>query len=81
MASDDELVAPVDTHRPDLVSIDSPLALPAGRTSAFDDDPGREQDGIMRGCEREPKRGINVYRCPLPSMRKRCPRPTFLAVS
>ena len=37
---------------PDLISIDSPLCLPAGRLSVRDDDPGRERYGIMRECER-----------------------------
>jgi uncharacterized protein YprB with RNaseH-like and TPR domain len=60
--SDDEMLARVLQERPDLVSIDSPLSLPEGRTSVSDDDPGRAQFGIMRRCERELKRrGINVY--------------------
>ena len=55
----------------DLVSIDSPLSLPAGRTSVFDDDPGRKAFGIMRECERTLKRrGVNVYPSLIPSMQR-----------
>jgi len=54
-----------------LISIDSPLSIPKGRTSFFDDDPSRQQFGIMRECERILKRrGINVYPCLIPSMQK-----------
>lgn len=80
VASDDELIALVEAHRPDLVSIDSPLSLPPGRISVFDDDPGRERYGIMRECERELKRrGINVYPCLLPSMQRLTQRGMMLA--
>jgi len=52
-----------------VVSIDSPLSVPYGRISVEDSDPGRDEFGIMRRCERELKRrGINVYPCLLPSM-------------
>jgi predicted nuclease with RNAse H fold/dephospho-CoA kinase len=69
VASDDEIVARTMATKPAIVSIDSPLSLPAGRIRVEDDDPGREQFGIMRRCERELKRrGINVYPCLLPSM-------------
>lgn len=65
---------------PDLVSIDSPLCLPVGRTSVDDSDPGRESYGIMRECERELKRrGVNVYPCLLPSMQKLTARGIRLA--
>jgi uncharacterized protein YprB with RNaseH-like and TPR domain/predicted nuclease with RNAse H fold/dephospho-CoA kinase len=68
--TDDEIVALALAAKPDLVSIDSPLCLPAGRTSVFDNDPHRHH-GIMRICERILKRrGINVYPCLLPSMQK-----------
>lgn len=67
--SDDDMVARIATIRPDVVSIDSPLSIPAGRISVWDDDPGRSTYGIMRVCERTLKRrGINVYPCLLPSM-------------
>lgn len=67
--SDQEILNEIQAVKPHLVSIDSPLSLPAGRTRAFDDDPGRIHFGIMRGCERTLKRrGINVYPCLIPSM-------------
>jgi predicted nuclease with RNAse H fold/uncharacterized protein YprB with RNaseH-like and TPR domain/dephospho-CoA kinase len=67
--SDDEMVTRVLQEKPTLISIDSPLSLPAGRIRVSDDDPGRAQFGIMRQCERELKRrGINVYPSLLPSM-------------
>jgi predicted nuclease with RNAse H fold len=63
----------------DLVSIDSPLGIPIGRTSFFDDDPYRHY-GIMRECERTLKRrGINVYPCLIPSMQKLTRRGMALA--
>jgi predicted nuclease with RNAse H fold/dephospho-CoA kinase len=69
VASDDEIVARTTAAKPAVVSIDSPLSIPFGRIRVEDDDPGREQFGIMRRCERELKRrGINVYPCLLPSM-------------
>lgn len=70
VGTDDEIIALALAAKPDLVSIDSPLCLPFGRTSVFDDDPNRHH-GIMRICERILKRrGINVYPCLLPSMQK-----------
>ncbi len=69
LASDDRIVAQTMAVKPAVVSIDSPLSIPFGRIRVEDDDPGREQFGIMRRCERELKRrGINVYPCLLPSM-------------
>ena len=69
--SDLEIIEKTMEAKPDLVSIDSPLCLPHGRTSVFDDDPTRDDVGIMRECERELKRrGVNVYPCLLPSMQK-----------
>jgi predicted nuclease with RNAse H fold/dephospho-CoA kinase len=69
VSSDDEMFSGVIATGPTLVSIDSPLSIPFGRVRVEDDDPGREQFGIMRRCERELKRrGINVYPCLLPSM-------------
>jgi predicted nuclease with RNAse H fold/dephospho-CoA kinase len=69
VSSDDEMFSRVMVERPAVVSIDSPLSIPFGRTRVEDDDPGRKQFGIMRRCERELKRrGINVYPCLLPSM-------------
>jgi predicted nuclease with RNAse H fold/dephospho-CoA kinase len=69
LATDDEMVERIRVIRPTVVSIDSPLCLPYGRTSVSDDDPTRAEFGIMRICERELKRrGINVYPSLLPSM-------------
>ena len=65
---------------PDLVSIDSPLSLPRGRRHVGDDDPTRDEFGIMRQCERTLKRrGINVYPCLLPSMQRLTARGIRLA--
>lgn len=71
VGTDDNLVQLVVDAAPSLVSIDSPLSLPRGRIRVSDDDPGREQFGIMRACERTLKRrGINVYPCLIHSMQK-----------
>src|SRR5262249_48327518 len=67
--TDDEIVAGILEVSPAVVSIDSPLSIPFGRTRVEDNDPSRAEFGIMRRCERELKRrGINVYPCLLPSM-------------
>jgi predicted nuclease with RNAse H fold/dephospho-CoA kinase len=69
VSTDDEMFSRVMAERATVVSIDSPLSIPFGRMRVEDDDPGREQFGIMRRCERELKRrGVNVYPCLLPSM-------------
>lgn len=71
ISGDDEMFTRALASRPTLVSIDSPLCLPLGRVRVEDDDPGRQQYGIMRQCERQLKRrGINVYPCLLPSMQR-----------
>lgn len=78
--TDQEILERTVNAKPDLVSIDSPLCLPYGRTSVFDDDPKREEIGIMRECERELKRrGVNVYPCLLPSMQKLTARGILIA--
>lgn len=78
--SDDDMVASVVKFKPDLVSIDSPLSLPLGRISVFDDDPGRDKYGILRVCERTlKKRGVNAYPTLLPSMQKLTKRGIELA--
>ncbi|KRA42035.1 hypothetical protein ASD80_09930 [Devosia sp. Root635] len=80
ISSDEDIIAATLDANPDLVSIDSPLCLPAGRITVEDTDPGRDLFGIMRQSERELKRrGINVYPCLLPSMQKLTARGMRLA--
>lgn len=80
ISTDEELIATTVAAKPYLVSIDSPLSLPAGRVTEFDDDPGRKEFGIMRQAERQLKRrGINVYPALLPSMQKLTRRGVSLA--
>ncbi len=82
VGSDQELIARSMATAPQLISIDSPLSLPDGRVTPFDDDPTRDEFGIMRGCERELKRrGVNVYPCLLPSMQKLTQRGIRLAAA
>lgn len=60
--TDQEIIAFTVERNPAIISIDAPLTLPKGRTSVFDDDPGRQQFGINRLCERLLlKRGIRSY--------------------
>lgn len=67
--SDDELLAKTINCRPRVVSIDSPLSIPAGRHCTNDACECRATGGITRHCERELKRrGINVYPCLIQSM-------------
>lgn len=71
LSTDEEILDYCSGLEADLVSIDSPLSLPKGRTSAFDDDPERDKYGIMRIAERVlKKRGVNVYPSLLPSMQR-----------
>ncbi|WP_162143749.1 ribonuclease H-like domain-containing protein [Hellea balneolensis] len=80
IATDADIIAQTVAAKPDVISIDSPLCLPAGRQTVFDDDPTRDEFGIMRQCERELKRrGINVYPSLLPSMQKLTARGIRLA--
>lgn len=80
LLSDEEIITKSLETKPDLVSIDSPLSLPKGRTTVFNDDPGRKNFGIMRHCERQLKRrGINVYPCLIDSMQKLTKRGIELA--
>ena len=80
LRTDEDILEETVGSRPDLVSIDSPLCLPRGRTSVGDDDPGREKFGIMRESERELKRrGVNVYPCLIPSMQRLTARGIRLA--
>lgn len=79
LGDDDEIVEQVLRAQPNLVSIDSPLCLPVGRTKVTDDDPERHL-GIMRESERMLKRrGINVYPCLIPSMQRLTERGIRLA--
>ena len=78
--TDNEMFDHALATRPALVSINSPLSLPFGRTRVEDDDPGRQEFGIMRRCERELKRrGVNVYPSLLPSMQRLTARGIRLA--
>lgn len=77
--SDDELISLVVGAGANLVSIDSPLSIPEGRTTFWDDDPMRKC-GITRKCERDlKKRGISSYPCLIPSMQKLTKRGMTLA--
>ena len=80
IASDADLMERTLAAEPFLVSIDSPLSLPAGRVSEFDDDPGRNEYGIVRQAERQlRRRGIHVYPALLPSMQRLTRRGVELA--
>ena len=82
VASDADLIERTLSAKPVLVSIDSPLSLPAGRLTEFDDDPGRDEYGIVRQAERQlRKRGINVYPALLPSMQRLTRRGVGLAAT
>lgn len=77
--TDEELISRTLAVKPHVVSIDSPLSLPRGRTSVDDDDVNRAA-GIMRYCERLlKKRGVNVYPALIPSMRRLTARGIRLA--
>lgn len=77
---DDDIIQYILDNKADLVSIDSPLSLPIGRNTAFDDDPTRAEFGIMRICERVlKKRGVNVYPALIPSMQRLTTRGIKLA--
>ena len=80
VATDAELIEKTLSAEPFLVSIDSPLSLPSGRLTEFDDDPGRAEYGIVRHAERQLReRGINVYPALLPSMQRLTRRGVELA--
>lgn len=77
---DSDLLEETLKCKPDIVSIDSPLSLPKGRKTVFDDDEGRNEFGIMRVCERIlKKRGVSVYPSLIPSMQKLTQRGIILA--
>lgn len=78
--SDEEILARTLAEKPDLVSIDAPLALPRGRKSAFDDSPCRKKWGIVRDAERILwARGVGVYPALIPHMQKLTARGMCLA--
>lgn len=78
--SDDEIIRLIREENVALVSIDSPLGIPAGRNSVFDDDPARHEFGIIRKCERVlASRGVRSYPCLIPSMQKLTRRGMLLA--
>jgi predicted nuclease with RNAse H fold/dephospho-CoA kinase len=80
LGSDGVIIKETLDSKPNLVSIDSPLSLPVGRVSVSDDDPGRNDYGIMRYCERIlKKRGVNVYPSLIPSMQRLTARGIQLA--
>lgn len=80
LKTDEEIIAAVIEADAQLVSIDSPLSIPKGRTSFWDTDPTREQFGITRECERILKRrGISSYPCLIQSMQKLTERGMSLA--
>ena len=77
---DEEILELIENYKPVIISIDSPLSLPAGRISPFDDDPGRKLYGINRSCERQLlARGIRSYPPLIPSMQKLTQRGINLA--
>jgi uncharacterized protein YprB with RNaseH-like and TPR domain/predicted nuclease with RNAse H fold len=68
LSSTSELLERTIACGPRLVSIDSPLSLPAGR-DCTDDGCECRSLGITRDCERTLKRrGVNVYPCLIQSM-------------
>lgn len=82
LRTDSELVDETVAAGPHIVSIDSPLSLPRGRVRVTNDDPGRQEFGILRECERILKRrGVNVYPCLIDSMQNLTARGIRLATS
>ena len=80
LKTDESIIAAAIEANAQLISIDSPLSIPKGRTSFWDNDPTRKQFGITRECERILKRrGISSYPCLIPSMQKLTERGMLLA--
>ena len=80
ICTNQEIIEKTLISNPNIIAIDSPLSLPKGRISVYDDDPGRQQYGIMRESERIlKKRGINVYPSLIQSMQKLTERGIYLA--
>ena len=79
LVSDDEIINETVYYKPDIISIDSPLSIPAGRCCTSEDCSCRKI-GIMRYCEKSLMRmGIGVFPCLLPSMVGLTERGMFLA--
>ena len=77
---DEDILTLIQKFKPDLISMDSPLSLPSGRISPFDDDPGRSEYGINRSCEKLlAARGIRSYPPLIQSMQKLTQRGIALA--
>ncbi len=67
--SDDEMVERIKQIKPEVISIDSPLALPKGRCCGDKNCPECGKMGIMRDCELLLRHfGIGVYPCLIDSM-------------
>jgi hypothetical protein len=80
LLSNRELIEETIQLQPAVISMDSPLSLPVGRVSVFDDDPGRKKYGITRECERiMAKRGVRSYPPLIQSMQKLTQRGIHLA--
>ena len=78
--TDEEILDFIIEHDADIISIDAPLSLPNGRTTVYNDDPKRNEFGIMRNCERVLKqRGINVYPALIDSMQELTKRGILLS--
>lgn len=77
--TDKDLVKETVEEAPDIISIDSPLGIPLGRCCTEESCRCRAR-GILRECERILwRRGVRVYPCLLPSMRKLTERGMRLA--
>jgi predicted nuclease with RNAse H fold len=80
ISTDDDLIHQTISVNPAVIAIDSPLSLPLGRLTVYDDDPGRQQFGITRLSERLlRKRGIRSYPTLIRSMQKLTLRGVLLA--
>ena len=79
VSTDEELISSIEHIRPDIVSIDSPLAYPKGRVSTSKTGPDAKY-GIMRECERLLRHfGVHVYPALIDSMINLTTRGMFLA--
>ncbi len=79
LKTDEELVQRTVEEAPDIISIDSPLGIPLGRCCTEESCRCRAK-GILRECERILwRRGVKIYPCLLPSMRKLTERGMRLA--